>query len=122
MSPGVFYDSLKLATGFPELKIGLPERKAKLTVISSFTPREVFVDFFRAAQGEEANPLENTHGIPQSLKLMNAAQLSSESPVVQRVASAAKSRAEAIEQLYLTALSRRPSASESAPCQSIIAA
>ncbi len=112
MSPGVFYDSLKMATGLSELKIGLPERKTKLTVITLFTPREVFVDFFRASQGEEANPLENTHGIPQSLKLMNAAQLSAASPVVQRLASSSLSREQAIEQLYLTAMARRPSSSE----------
>jgi hypothetical protein len=113
MNPGVFYDSLRLATGFAELKIGLPERKTKLTVISQFTPREVFVDFFRAAQGEEPNPLENTHGIPQGLKLMNAAQLSSASPVVQRLAGSMQSREQAIEQLYLAALARRPSIGES---------
>jgi hypothetical protein len=112
MGAGVFYDSLKMATGLPELKIGIPERKTKLTVISQFTPREVFVDFFRASQGEEANPLENTHGIPQALKLMNAAQLSSASPVVQRLAGSGQSREQVIEQLYLTAFARRPSPAE----------
>lgn len=110
MGPGVFYDSLKLATGWPELKVGLPERKTKLTVLTQFTPREVFVDFFRSSQGEEADPLENTHGIPQALKLMNAAQLNSVAPVVQRLAGL--DRAQAIEQLYLTALARRPSQAE----------
>ncbi|MCI0379858.1 MAG: DUF1549 and DUF1553 domain-containing protein [Gemmataceae bacterium] len=113
MGPGVFYDCLKIATGFGELKVGLPERKTKLTVITQFTPREVFVDFFRAAQGEEANPLENTHGIPQALKLMNAAQLSTVSPVVQRLTASGMDRAQTIEQLYLTAFARRPSAAES---------
>jgi hypothetical protein len=109
MGPGMLYDSLKLATGWPELKVGLPERKTKLTVLTQFTPREVFVDFFRAAQGEEANPLENNHGIPQALKLMNAAQLSSVAPVVQRLAGSGQGREQVIEQLYLTALARRPS-------------
>jgi hypothetical protein len=112
MGAGVYYDCLKIATGFPELKVGLPERRTKLTVASLFTPREVFVDFFRAAQGEEADPLENTHGIPQALKLMNAAQLSSVSPVVQRLAASRLSREQAIEQLYLTAYARRPAPSE----------
>jgi hypothetical protein len=108
----VFYDSLKAATGWPELKVGLPERKTKLTVISQFTPREVFVDFFRAAQGEEADPLDNTHGIPQALKLMNAAQLNRLAPVAAQLAEAGRSRQEAIEQLFLSALSRRPTKDE----------
>jgi len=112
LGPGVFYDSLKMATGWPELKVGLPENKTKLTVMSKFTPREVFVDFFRSAQGEEADPLDNDHGIPQALKLMNAAQLSSPSPVVQRITAAGHSREQVIEQLYLAALSRRPATEE----------
>jgi hypothetical protein len=70
----------------------------------------VFVDFFRSAQGEEANPLESNNGIPQALKLMNAAQLNGILPVAQRLAG--QNRAQAIEQLYLTAFSRRPSAVE----------
>ncbi len=112
MSPGVFYDSLKAATLWPELKVGLPERKTKLTVATLFTPREVFVDFFRSSQGEEAQPLENTHGIPQALKLMNAAQLNRVAPVVERLAGSDQGRQPIIEQLYLAALARRPSAEE----------
>jgi hypothetical protein len=113
IGPGVFYDSLKVATGLPELKVGLPERKTKLTVLTLFTPREVFVDFYRASQGEEPNPLENTHGIPQALKLMNAVQLNGVLPNAQRLAGAGLSREQVIEQLYLTAYARRPSAQES---------
>jgi hypothetical protein len=112
MGPGVFYDSLKAATGLPELKLGLPERKTKLTVLTTFTPREVFVDFFRAAQGEEADPLENTHGIPQALKLMNAAQLNSAAPLVERLAASDLARDQVIEQLHLAAYARRPSPAE----------
>jgi hypothetical protein len=112
MGPGVFYDCLRIATGWPELKVGLPERKTKLTVLTQFTPREVFVDFFRSSQGEEADPLENTHGIPQALKLMNAAQLGSVAPVVTRLAGAGLNRDQVIEQLYLAALARRPSPAE----------
>jgi hypothetical protein len=112
LSPGVFYDCLTAATGYSELKLGLPERKTKLTVDTTFTPREVFVDFFRSSQGEEPNPLENTHGIPQALKLMNAAQLNSVPPTVQRLAESEPNREKAIEQLYLAALARRPTVAE----------
>jgi hypothetical protein len=114
LPPGVLYDSLKQATGWPELKLGLPERKTKLTVLTTFTPREVFVDFFRSSQGMEADPLQNDHGIPQALKLMNAGQLNQVAPSVRQIAESAFSPEEAIERLYLTTLARRPSADESA--------
>jgi len=112
LGPGVFYDSLKIATGWPELKVGLPENKTKLTVMSKFTPREVFVDFFRSAQGQEADPQDNDHGIPQALKLMNATQLGSAGPIVQRLAAAGGNREQVIEQLYFAALARRPTSAE----------
>ncbi|MBI1902160.1 MAG: DUF1553 domain-containing protein, partial [Planctomycetia bacterium] len=112
MGPGVFYDCLTQATGFPELKVGLPERKTKLTVLTTFTPREVFVDFFRSNQGQEANPVENLHGIPQALKLMNASQLNAVPPVVERLAGSGHGEEQAIEQLYLSALARRPTPTE----------
>jgi hypothetical protein len=112
MSPGALYDSLQAATGWPDIKVGLPERKTKLTVASLFTPREVFVDFFRSSQGEEPSPLENAHGIPQALKLMNAVQLNRVAPSAGRLAASNPSRDETIEQLYLAALARRPTADE----------
>ncbi|MCI0359073.1 MAG: DUF1549 and DUF1553 domain-containing protein [Planctomycetaceae bacterium] len=112
ISPGVLYDSLKAATGWPEMKVGLPERRTKLTVISLFTPREVFVDFFRAAQGEEADPLEYEQGIPQALKLMNAAQLNRVAPVAQRLAESGAGRDQIVEQLFVTTLARRSSPAE----------
>ena len=45
---------------------------------------------------------------------MNAAQLSSPSPVVQRITAAGLSREQAIEQLYIAALARRPTTAEAA--------
>jgi hypothetical protein len=108
MGPGVFYDSLVAATGLGELKLGLPERKTKVATITTFTPREVFVDFFRSAQGDEASPLEYLHGVPQALKLLNAAQLNRVLPMAEQVARSQQSREQAIEQLYLAALARRP--------------
>jgi hypothetical protein len=112
LPPGVLYDSLKRATGWPELKLGLPERKTKLSVLTTFTPREVFVDFFRSSQGMEADPLENDHGIPQALKLMNADQLNQVAPLVRQIAESASGPEDAIERLYLTAFARRPSSAE----------
>lgn len=112
MGPGVFYDCLSKATGWPNLWVGLPQYKTKLTVSSKFTPREVFVDFFRSSQGQEADPLENSHGIPQALKLMNAPQLSSVAPVVVQWGSQDLTREQMLKQIYLTALARLPTGEE----------
>jgi hypothetical protein len=114
MRPGVLYDSLKSALGAAELKLGLPERRTKAGVITAFSPRETFVDFFRGSQGEEPDPQEYVHGIPQALKLMNAAQLNRVAPSAESAAQDNRTPAQAVEQLYLTALSRRPTAQEAA--------
>jgi hypothetical protein len=114
LDSGVLYDSLQAATGWPELLVGLPLRKTKAQVITGFTPREVFEDFFRASQGQKSDPLEYAHGLPQALKLMNAAQLNRVAPTVERLLQAGQGRDEIVEQLYLTALARRPTAEEAA--------
>lgn len=111
LSPGVLYDSLTATTGLRELRLGLPQRTSKQGVTTAITPRAAFVSFFRS-QDEEAVATDYHHGIPQALKLLNAAPLSGVAPVVQRLAQTGLSRDRAIEQLYLTALARRPSAEE----------
>ena len=65
-----------------------------------------------ASQGEEANPLDNYHGIPQALKLMNAPQLNGVVPTVRGLPEGEKRREQVIERLYLTALARRPTPAE----------
>jgi hypothetical protein len=113
LSPGVFYDSLTQAAGLGALKIGLPERKTILTTITDVTPRDTFIDFFRAAVGEEADPLEYTYGMPQKLKLLNAMQLNQGLPTATDLTARGLSREQTIEQLYLTAFARHPTSEES---------
>ncbi len=112
LGPGALYDSLAIATGFPELQVGLPKSKTVVTTITTLTPRESFVEFYRAAAGEEPDPLEYMHGIPQKLKLLNATQLNGVFPTVTRLVGRGLDRTPMIEQLYLTALARRPTADE----------
>jgi hypothetical protein len=111
-APGVLYDSLLAATEWPELMVGLPLRKTKAQVITGFTPREVFVDFYRASQGGETDPLEYGQGLSQALKLMNAPQLNRPAPAVDRLVQSGLGRDEMVKRLYLTALARRPSDDE----------
>jgi hypothetical protein len=70
--------------------------------------REQFVRAFRA----EGSVTEYVQGIPQQLRLMNAPLLNRVAPVVDRLSGSGASRTEAITTLYLTALSRRPTAEE----------
>jgi hypothetical protein len=100
LTPEVLFDSLAIAT------TGRPERPEA---------REPFVRLFRV--DDEASPTEYIQGIPQMLRLMNAPVSGSfkggrGASVVDQLASSRTSHAEAVTTLYLTALSRRPTADE----------
>lgn len=72
-------------------------------------PREAFVTFFAAEEG--ADPTEYHTGIPQVLRLMNSPQFNSTAalgPIMRTV----KAPGEGVEKIYLTVLSRRPTAEE----------
>lgn len=75
-------------------------------------PRNLFVTFFKA---EDADVTEYQNGIPQALRLMNAPQLNNgiaNSPWVH----SGKPVPQAVQELYLAALSRRPAAHELERC------
>jgi hypothetical protein len=72
--------------------------------------RDQFVNFFLAG-AETSNALDYEAGIPQALRLMNSPVANS--PAAARaVVGAARKPEEAVERIYLTALSRRPTAEE----------
>jgi hypothetical protein len=71
-------------------------------------PRNQFVDFFKV---EDSDPTEYQGGIPQALRLMNAPPLNNamaNSPLVR----SNKPLKQAVQDLYLASLSRRPTAKE----------
>jgi hypothetical protein len=71
-------------------------------------PRNVFVDFFKV---EDSDPMEYQGGIPQALRLMNAMPLNNamaNSPLVR----SNKPPKQAVQDLYLASLSRRPTVKE----------
>jgi hypothetical protein len=72
--------------------------------------RDQFVRTFRF--DEETDATEYAQGIPQALRLMNGPMLNRGAPVVEQLARSGTSRTEAITTLYLTVLSRRPTAEE----------
>lgn len=72
--------------------------------------RDQFVAFFSTDNG--FNPLEYQSGIPQALRLMNSRQMNTLVAVNAMMKTNGKEPAKMIEQMYLTALSRRPTAGE----------
>jgi hypothetical protein len=72
--------------------------------------RTQFVNFFLAG-AESTSAVDYEAGIPQALRLMNST-VANNPAAVRNVLGSAKTPAESIEKIYLTALSRRPTADE----------
>ncbi|MBI2806326.1 MAG: DUF1553 domain-containing protein [Planctomycetes bacterium] len=107
MSPGQMYDSLTTILGAVKGKAGAKTKKQPKKGPAS--PRDAFITFFRV---EEGNPLEYQSGIPQALRMMNSPFTNRAEFIAADITRAAKTPAEAIERIYLAAVSRRPTAAE----------
>jgi len=107
LSPEQLYDSLNMIVGAGG-KGAAPKNK-QAAGKGGQSQRETFVGFFSAEDG--ADPTEYQTGIPQVLQLMNSPRLNS-SAVLTTILPSAKTSDEAVEKLYLTVLSRRPTKEE----------
>jgi hypothetical protein len=103
LTPEQLYDSLTAIVGPPAKS---PAIKYQLGA------RHEFCQFF--AEAGDPNPLCYERGIPHVLRLMNSPQFMGRSldALVARTAADSQSPDEIIEDLYLTILSRRPTADE----------
>jgi hypothetical protein len=116
MSPEQLYDSLAQVTA-----MGKGEPRAKGQGKGAVGGgRERFVTFFLAG-AEETSPVEYEAGIPQALRLMNSPVMNNPAAAKAVVGSAA-TPAEAVERIYLAALSRRPTAAETRDLTAYVAA
>jgi hypothetical protein len=109
MSAEELYDSLATVTGAAAKEDARKKKDAAGGKGNAGGPRAQFVNFFLAGN-EESNPTEYEAGIPQALKLMNS-NLSGNPQVVKQFGTGKP--AEVLEKMYLTTLSRRPTADES---------
>lgn len=91
-------------------KPAAPKPEAGKPAYGPSNPRDEFVTFFRGQGGGE--PGDFAHGIPQFLRRMNGEAFNAPAPVVERLVRAGAGPEAAIEALYLTALSRRPTPRE----------
>lgn len=110
LTPEQMFDSLVMVLGAPN-QPNLPRRPAAAAAarLPNITPRMLFVFFFKG--DENAEPTEYQAGIPQVLRLMNSPQLNNMSMLAPLLKSG-KSPEQIVEHLYMTTLSRRPTAHE----------
>jgi len=107
LSPEQLFDSLTVILG-TQSKGGAGRNAGAAARNGPTTPRQAFVAFFML---DEPDPNEYQAGIPQVLRLMNS-QMTNSSTTLGKIIKDAKTPAEVIDQLYLTVLSRRPTAGE----------
>jgi hypothetical protein len=107
LSPEQLYDSLTEVHGSP-IKTQA-DGKGKQGKGAPKNDRAGFVAFFGIDDGS-ADPTEYQGGIPQALRLMNSSQFAGGRLLAE--AAKAKTLVQAIEQLYLGTLSRRPTVAE----------
>lgn len=110
LSPEQLFDSLAAVTKFQD-PAGKAREKGANGKAGPQGARERFVNFFLAG-AEMVSTVDYEAGIPQALKLMNSRQTGSANPQVVRNVVGTSRGTEAIEKIYLAALSRRPTAIE----------
>jgi hypothetical protein len=108
LSPEQLFDSLAQVTG--NIGGGGPKAKAKGVRGAPAGARAQFVNFFLAG-ADTTSPIDYEAGIPQALRLMNS-PIANNPAVVRSIVGSATKPEDAIEKIYLAALSRRPTADE----------
>lgn len=118
MSADVLYDALARAFGsgdfFPP---PAPPKNSNTPVV---TQRDLFLRVFDTAENDD-DPGESGHGVPQFLRLMNGDVFNKTSPTVDALLQKKLPRDQAVERLFLTALSRRPTPAEQERFQAFLA-
>ncbi len=107
MTPEQLYDSFSTVLQAKDER-AKGENKA-VAKRGPITGRENFLTFFRV---EDPNPLDYQSGIPQALRLMNSPMSNGLNPAIAAILRTPGTPAQVAERIYLTALSRRPTAEE----------
>ena len=112
LTPEELYDALCVALEVSEITPPSdPKKKPNPKGPQPPSPRSLFVKFFRNP-GDVDEPTELKLGVPHVLKMMNESGFNAGGKVVERVTLSAKSREEAIDELFIAVLARRPTAAE----------
>jgi hypothetical protein len=119
MSPEQLFDSLAQVVGSVGDGAGPKRPKNPMMRGQPAGARAQFVNFFLAG-AEAASAVDYEAGIPQALRLMNS-PIANNPAIARRVVGSSSKPEEAIEAIYLTALSRRPTAEEKSMLQEYVA-
>ncbi len=114
MTADALYDSLKLAYGNPKLDLRTVGAGDSNTNGESATVAEPNLEFQRRFCTNEEDPTDFTYGIPQMLAMLNHSNLLSGSPALENFLKTNPPSEKTVEWLYLSTLSRRPTANEAA--------
>jgi hypothetical protein len=119
MTADVLYDSLKQAYGEPKLDLRADDSKGSSTAGMSAPVADAYLEFLRRFGTNKEDSTDFTHGIPQMLTMINHPRLLAGSKALDafRKRRPAPSPEETVEWLYLSTLSRRPTAPEQAEAQ-----
>ncbi len=121
LKPESLYDSLSSALELPDPVFVDDTLSSTLyTGVNEATPRDLFCYFFNT-KDPAADASEFSNGIPQALVLMNARSVSQadadpHEDVIERLEKTNEKPDEIVEDLFLGALSRRPTAQEKRRC------
>jgi hypothetical protein len=119
MSADMLYDSLKLAYGEEKLDLRNVDPKSGNTNGESAAVGDAYLEFLRRFGVNEDDATDFTHGIPQMLALMNHPRLLQTSKSLEGYLkkNPATSAENVTAWLYLSTLSRSPTAEETAEAQ-----
>lgn len=106
------YDSLKLALVDPKLDLRTYDSKKVNKFGESSPVGDAYTEFRRLFETDELNATNFTHGIPQFLALLNHPNVSDGGRMVEQLIKDETEPSEAVETMYLSTLSRRPTSAE----------
>lgn len=119
MTADQLYDSLKQAYGDPKLDLRAIDPKDENTKGESAPVADAYLEFLRRFGTNKEDATDFTHGIPQMLTMINHPRLLKTSKALDtyRKKNPVPSAKDTVEWLYLSTLSRRPTAQELAEAQ-----
>jgi len=112
MSADVLYDSLRLAMTDPQLDLRGYDAKDAGRFGESSPVGSAYEEFAKLFSTNEEDATEFTHGIPQFLALINHPKLRSGGKTIDELLKAKLEAPAIVESLYLSTLSRKPTADE----------
>jgi hypothetical protein len=121
MSADMLYDSLSLAFNEDALDLRLYDAREVSGLGMSTPVGTAYDEFVKLFATNKEDATDFTHGIPQMLALLNHPRLRSGGKAVDALLKAKVGPEKAVETLYLSTLSRRPTTDELKEAQAFIA-